>query len=42
MHRSLHTPGVDLAAQLKSLMEMRDAGGLTEEEFQLAKRKLLA
>lgn len=36
------TPGVDVTAQLKELMEMRNAGGLTEEEFQAAKRKLLA
>ena len=35
------TTGEDLAAQLKELHELHLAGGLTAEEFESAKRKLL-
>jgi hypothetical protein len=32
----------DLVEQLKGLKELRDSGAITPEEFQLAKRKVLA
>jgi hypothetical protein len=32
----------DVVKQLKGLKELLDAGALSEEEFQLAKRKLLS
>jgi hypothetical protein len=34
-------PAPDLVEQLKGLKELRDAGALTPEEFQLAKRQVL-
>ena len=33
--------GPDVVTQLKGLKELLEAGALTEEEFQLAKRKVL-
>jgi hypothetical protein len=35
-------PPVDLATEIRKLKELKDAGALTEDEFQKAKAKLLS
>lgn len=42
MYLNAAAPVADVAAQIRSLMELRTAGALTDEEFQAQKRKLLA
>jgi hypothetical protein len=35
-------PGSDLVSQIKQLSDLKEAGALTQEEFDAAKQKLLA